>query len=529
MGTAFSNASSDKSPPLWIPGDFGLEQCITTHVSEVFIGQAEVLKRKRKVKFEFVDHTSLAARSHSCFEEIRLNRRLTKDVYKGVYFIIGGEEDCKLSKLYQSEVTPPENAVDAVVCMRRLANQDTLFSRLTQMSNEELRKGFSLTAQTIATFHQQLSAVEDTCVAAFLSAARANIEALKDRPEFSTAIESLVLAVSKLQENAIEHLSTLLDEREEQGFFCDAHGDIRLEHVYWKPEQQETEIQIIDCIEFSSKLRRADVLDDMSFLAMDLDFQRRSDLSRYLVEEYQKAYPQSWQEDLLTLYKAYRALVRAKIESLQGVENPQHLAYARRFIGLAHRYFLFGQKTPCLMVSGPIGVGKSTIARQLAESIDALYLSSDEIRNELFGETEASAKLGFAAGRYQSSQRMKVYEEMATRTQRALCQGVPVVNDATFSKEIYRKPFERFEKDPQLVFCNICCKAEESVLRQRLQKRAKEKGSSSDGREEILAEILAEFEWPTDALCLDLAKDQSVVSICRAISTMHGMCCSQEE
>jgi len=59
-------------------------EAIETHISWVFLAGDFVVKVKRPVRFPFVDHRTVEDRRHSCEEEVRLNRRLTTDVYLDV-------------------------------------------------------------------------------------------------------------------------------------------------------------------------------------------------------------------------------------------------------------------------------------------------------------------------------------------------------------------------------------------------------------------------------------------------------------
>ena len=61
---------------------------VETHISWVFLAGDKVVEVKRPVAYGFVDHTSPEARHQSCLDEVRLNRRLTDDVYLGVVPIV---------------------------------------------------------------------------------------------------------------------------------------------------------------------------------------------------------------------------------------------------------------------------------------------------------------------------------------------------------------------------------------------------------------------------------------------------------
>ena len=57
---------------------------IETHISWVYLAGERVVKLKRPVELGFVDFRDPAKRKQACEDEVRLNRRLTTDVYLGV-------------------------------------------------------------------------------------------------------------------------------------------------------------------------------------------------------------------------------------------------------------------------------------------------------------------------------------------------------------------------------------------------------------------------------------------------------------
>jgi uncharacterized protein len=60
---------------------------VETHISWLFFVGRFVYKVKKPVNFGFLDFTSLEQRRFFCLEELRLNRRLSPDVYLGVVAI----------------------------------------------------------------------------------------------------------------------------------------------------------------------------------------------------------------------------------------------------------------------------------------------------------------------------------------------------------------------------------------------------------------------------------------------------------
>ena len=67
-------------------------ELVETHISWVFLAGERVYKVKKPVNLGFLDFTTLALRRRFCQDEVRLNRRLTSDIYLGVVEIKGSAE-----------------------------------------------------------------------------------------------------------------------------------------------------------------------------------------------------------------------------------------------------------------------------------------------------------------------------------------------------------------------------------------------------------------------------------------------------
>jgi aminoglycoside phosphotransferase family enzyme len=132
----------------------------------------------------------------------------------------------------------------------------------------------------------------------------------------------------------------VFDQRIKEDRIRDCHGDLRLEHIFWGEE-----ISIFDCIEFNERFRYTDVAADIGFLAMDLDYHGREDLSEHLIQAYIGESGDYELMEILDFYRCYRAYVRGKVESFRlddpnipEEEKKEALKRARRYFDLAHRY-----------------------------------------------------------------------------------------------------------------------------------------------------------------------------------------------
>jgi uncharacterized protein len=66
-------------------GDIGLHE---THISWVVLAGRYAYKVKKPVDLGFLDFSTIERRAAACAEEVRLNRRLSPDVYLGVIWIV---------------------------------------------------------------------------------------------------------------------------------------------------------------------------------------------------------------------------------------------------------------------------------------------------------------------------------------------------------------------------------------------------------------------------------------------------------
>ncbi len=109
-----------------------------------------------------------------------------------------------------------------------------------------------------------------------------------------------------------------------------------------------------------------------------------------------------------------------------------------------------------VIVMGLPGSGKSYFAEKLAGKMEAEYISSDRVREELFEKRT-----------YSKAEKTRVYEEMLKRTELAISHNKPVVLDATFYEEETR---DMFLKNLGIQTFIIEIRASESLIKERLKK-----------------------------------------------------------
>ena len=295
---------------------------IETHMSWVFLADADVYKLKKSIRQDGLDFTSRDLRRRNCLEEVRLNQRLSPGVYLGVVSLTrephGG--------LALSGCGP---AVDWLVHMRRLPaarNLEVVIregraireAAATGRAARHLATFYRTTArQTPAGFGERLaSGVRSDCD--FLSQPRYNLS--RSRVE--------VLAASQLA--VLRRCAPMFEERVSGGHIVEGHGDLRPEHI-WIGEPA-----IIDCVEFDAALRVVDPADELAFLALECDRLGVPAVGGWFLAAYVEETGDCPPPVVLAFYRVYRAMRRAVIAA-RHLDDPD-VADPARFLARARHY-----------------------------------------------------------------------------------------------------------------------------------------------------------------------------------------------
>jgi aminoglycoside phosphotransferase family enzyme/predicted kinase len=435
---------AELSQPGAYPFAVGAVDVRQTHISVVFLAGDFAYKLKKPVNLDFLDFSALEKRRHFCEEEVRLNRRLAREVYLGVVPVARDAGRLR----FEGECEPIEWAVK----MQRLPEGASLLSLLER---DELSPGLlAALAGRLAAFHA--SALGGPLVA---ESGRFEVVARNARENFAqteahvgaTVSREVFDRVRELTEEALARLKPLIEARAARGVPRDGHGDLHLDHVYHFPGRAPPgDLVAIDCIEFAERFRHADPVADAAFLVMDLAFRGRRDLAHAFAASYFRAAGDAEGEALLPFYTAYRAVVRAKVDGIKSAEGEIPEASRERAAGRARAYWLFAlgeleepARRPCLvLVAGLPGSGKSTLARGLAERAGFAVIRSDVVRKELAGlAPKASARGAPDTGIYAPEWTERTYAECLRRAEALLREGGRVIVDANFPDDERRRAF----------------------------------------------------------------------------------------
>jgi aminoglycoside phosphotransferase family enzyme/predicted kinase len=466
---------------------------VHTHASLVFLVPPFVYKIKKPVDFGFLDFSTLEKRRHFCQREVELNSRLAPGVYQDVVpvtresggFAFGGGG----------------LAVEYSVKMRHLDPAGFLDARIR--NNSAGKPELERVARTLAQFYQKQPSPPNV-------AEWGNVEKLRISTDENftqtrrfigkTISRQAFDAIRAFTESCYERRRPLFDKRVADGWIRDCHGDLHLDHVH----MTDGVPVIYDCIEFNDRFRHLDVASDTAFLAMDLDFHGRPDLSRFLVRRLAVMLEDRDMEALMDFYQCYRACVRGKVESFHSVaeiaddeERAAAAEKARRYFQLALQYAVGGTRPAAIVCMGRVASGKSTLAAALSHELGWRLISSDVLRKTLAGvplhvrgDDASRAKL-YAAGMTE-----RVYHTMIHEAGDILHGGHGVILDATFSKRAFRDRLRESLGETNAIW--IAAETDEVSARQRLRGREAEEDVVSDARIGDQRMLDAAFEAPEE-------------------------------
>jgi uncharacterized protein len=493
-------------------------QLLQTHISYILLTGEFAYKVKKAINFGFLDFTTLENRHHFCKEELRLNRRLSPELYLAVLPIV---RDANHYRLETSDIEVTK-VVDYTVQMRQFP-QDALLShlferdKLTPAMMQEL--GIS-----IAQFHAQAEINTDMqgygCMAAVQKVATSNYaisaEFIEGGSKNDRAFTQTQAQYNETQQFTNQFFSQHSDwfvQRQVEGKIRDCHGDLHLNNICYYPDK----IRIFDCIEFNPAFRITDVIYDAAFLVMDLEFQGRVDLANLFLNTYLEQTGDYWGAALLPLYLSMRAYIRGNVNSLAlkdpAISDTDKAGFLQRGKAYYHLAWDYTQRSQgrLLLMSGLSGSGKSSIARQLAQRVNALHLRSDAVRKHLSstplfqrGDTNGT----FGSGIYTREMTAKTYDYLLELGLFLAQQGWTVILDAKYDRHDLRQSALAAATAAQLPIHFVQCTAPIEVLRDRLQKRT---GDIADATADMLdAQIKAAepFTAVEDAISTILQTDR---------------------
>lgn len=465
--------------PEWPADELPIEMK-QTHISVLLLSRNYVIKLKKPVDFGFLDYTTLKKRLRACEDEIRLNRRLCPDTYLGLGACVEVDGQIRFSGRRGK-------IVDYCVWMKRLPEEGMLDRMVA--NNTVTETIIDRVAARLCEFHRTAGRGDEIAKWGSLAEIRHNWEEnfTQTAPFIGRTIsDSAYEAIRSWVNEWFETRAELFDRRAREGRIVDGHGDVRCESVCVKDDV----ICIYDCIEFNDRFRCGDVASEAAFLAMDLDARGRPDLGYFFTEAYRRRTEDRDFFTLLPFYRCYRAYVRGKVLSFR-LNEPEFSEEERRsaatragnFFDLARRYATRLRKPTVIAVGGLSGTGKTALARAIAGELGLRVVSTDVVRQSLFGEAKQPAPYG--EGAYSAEADCLTYRTMIERGRELLGEDRGVILDATFLRDEERIVAREMAMAAGAQWRLIECRLTPELVHKRLEERAAKKEGVSDANWEI--------------------------------------------
>ncbi|MCW3995685.1 MAG: hypothetical protein NWE98_05995 [Candidatus Bathyarchaeota archaeon] len=290
--------------PETYPEDTGKIELIQTHISFVFLTKKYAYKVKKAVNFGFLDFSTLERRRLFCHKELYLNRRLCPEVYLEVVPINNDEK---------IKILGSGKPVEYALKMKRLPQDRimTLLLKEGKIDNAEIDE----LANIVAHFHAHAQTSNEINEYGSPEIIKVNWD--ENFAQTTKYVNKTISAadfhfVQAAINGFMKNKASIFLDRIATNRIRDCHGDLHSGNIFITDK-----ICIFDAIEFNDRFRYSDVASDVAFLAMDLDFQNRTDLANRFIEKYVEYSKDQQLLNLLLFYKCYRAYVRGKVVSFR--------------------------------------------------------------------------------------------------------------------------------------------------------------------------------------------------------------------
>lgn len=453
---------------------------IETHISLVVLTGAFVYKIKKPLNLGFLDFSTPQRRKYFCEEEVRLNGRYAPELYLGVVTFSGSPG----APFMRDQGEGFEYAVRMVQF-----DENALLSAM--LAREELQiSQVRKVAEKVADFHLRDAA---RCDAATLYGTQARV--LSPMLENFSQLQATVpdhkitqrlAALEKWTRRAGIELADQIEQRRQQGFVRECHGDLHLDNIAWLSGHPV----MFDGIEFNPYLRFIDTISEIAFTVMDLRRHGARTHANVLLNDYMEVTADYEGLRLFNFYSVYRALVRAKIVAIRSRQEGKPTAQLAEFQNCLEVAIEYTQpSTPTLMIThGLSGSGKSFVADKLVQNHGLLRLRSDYLRKRLHGfAPNARTDAAHNEGIYSPQATEKTYTRLAAVTEKCLRAGFSLVADATFLRFKHREMFRQLADRVGADFTILDIHAADQDIDARLQLRRGEVDSLSEADHAILS------------------------------------------
>jgi aminoglycoside phosphotransferase family enzyme len=280
-----------------------------THISWIFLTGKYAYKMKKALKFgKVLDFSTLQLRKKFCEKEVKLNKVLCNEMYRGVVKVVKQNSNLKIinpqhsGKALEYAVKmieiPQKYRMDKLVDTKKV-NFKTIDKLTTILDNFHR---YTPTGVKIKRFGQPKYMQKKV---------QENFRTLETLSKVNPKYEKKLLLF-------IKNNTKLFERRIKNKKIRDIHGDLYLKNIFIVKNR----FYLYDRLEFNDSLRYADVAEDVAHLAMDFDFHKRKDLRRHFISQYLEKSNDFDLKNLVYFLMCFKACVRGKVSLFQAKNEP---------------------------------------------------------------------------------------------------------------------------------------------------------------------------------------------------------------
>ena len=320
---------------------------MTTAASHIFLTGEYAYKINKPLNLGFLDFSTLEKRKEQCQKEVAHNSLISPELYLGVVAVkqlenhqirvvsVNKEKEGHLKINGQGEI------IEYAVQMKQMPHEETMDNLLKagKVTSEHIRQ----LAQKIFQFHQK--APSNEAIASFGSVENIQFNWDENFQQTGKYVPELISQdhFQFMQEKVnlfIKNNKSLLQKRVKENKIKHCHGDFHSANVFLT----ENEMYIFDAIVFNQRFPCSDIIAEIAFMAMDLEYHGREDLARQFIEEYRQLSRDGEISQLLNFYQCYRAYIRAKIACFTSEDASLDVQQRNSQKEKARSYFLLAKK-----------------------------------------------------------------------------------------------------------------------------------------------------------------------------------------
>ena len=283
-----------------------VERC-ETHASIIFLTDSTAYKLKRAVRFPYLDYSSADLRRRFCEAEVQVNRRTAPDLYRGVVAVV------REGRRVWSWAAAARRWTGWSRCN---ASRRTRCSRAWRMPAGSTASLWRIWPTPSPAFMAMRNRISTGGAAGLARVLDSNRSCFADGDPRILDRERTACLVG-LAKDAFNDVAPLLDRRRDEGRVRHCHGDLHLRNII----VHNGHAVLFDAIEFDPAFAEIDVLYDLAFVAMDLEFRGLRRLASILLNRYLDNTGDVAGLPALPLFLSTRAAIRAHVDAFSATSQ----------------------------------------------------------------------------------------------------------------------------------------------------------------------------------------------------------------